>query len=395
MPSRSLAFAVVGAGGLACQLAALHLLVACRVPVAAAAAIAVAAAILHNFAWHRFWTWRDRSGSWPAQLARFAGLNGLVSIAGNVALTWGLVSSGVPLAAANLAAVAACGVANFLLADRAVFLAAAITLASAWTADAAVLEARTVQSWNEYVRATESRVEREEADSDSDRPGPEEWRRLRAGELTIAERRTTRADGTEIAIAGGAVHHWVARVYLPAVRLSTLLAELEAPTNRRWVPAEVKRMSVVPAGDGLRVRMRVERDSLVDVTYDIDHRVRYTRHTPGHATSRSASVRIVQVENPGTSAERALAEGDDLGFLWRLNAYWRYSQVGDGVLVECESLALSRSVPFVVRGLAEPLIDRVSRESLANTMRALQSGFHPALDGARAAPSLAEGPVGG
>ena len=75
MPSRSLAFAVVGAIGLAFQLAALHLLVVCGVPVAAAAAMAVVVAILHNFAWHRCWTWRDRSGSWPAQLARFAGLN--------------------------------------------------------------------------------------------------------------------------------------------------------------------------------------------------------------------------------------------------------------------------------------------------------------------------------
>jgi putative flippase GtrA len=378
MPSRTLAFAVVGAGGLACQLAALHLLVASGVPVAAAAAIAVAIAILHNFAWHRFWTWRDRSGSWPAQLARFAGLNGVVSIAGNVALTSGLVSSGVPLAAANLAAVAACSVANFLLADRAVFVAAAIALARASTADAAVLEARTVQAWNEYVRVTESRIERDGPNPDRGRPGPGEWRRLRAGELTIAERRTTRADGSEVAIAGGAVHHWVARVYLPGVRLSTLLAELEAPTNRRWVPAEVKRMTVVPAGDGVRVRMRVERDSLVDVTYDIEHRVRFTRHAPGHATSRSVSTRIVQVENPGTASERALAEGDDLGFLWRLNAYWRYTQVDGGVLVECESLALSRSVPLVVRGLAGPLIDRVSRESLANSLRALRAGFDPA-----------------
>ena len=134
-------------------------------------------------------------------------------------------------------------------------------------------------------------------------------------------------------------------------------------------------MTVVPAGDGLRVRMRVERDSIVDVTYDMEHKVRYTRHTPNHATSRSASVRIVQVDAAGTPQEHALPEGQDLGFLWRLNAYWRYMQVDGGVLVECESLALSRSVPLIVRALAGPLIDRVSRESLADTLRALLTGF--------------------
>ena len=376
MPSRTLAFAAVGAIGLACQLAVLHVLVVSGVPVASASAVAVAAAVAHNFLWHRHWTWRDRQGAWPGQLARFAGLNGVVSLAGNVIVTSALASAGVPLLAANLSAVVVCGIANFVLADRAVFLAVLIA-ASAAPAEAAVLEARTVKAWEDYVRATEARVVREEPDAGARRPGAEEWRRLRAGELTMSERRTTRADGSDIEIVDGTVHHWVGRVFLPGVRLADLLTELQAPTSRRWTPAEVRAMTVVPAGDWLRVRMRVERDSIVEVTYDMEHKVRYTRHTANHATSRSASVRIVQVDAPGTPQEQALPEGQDLGFLWRLNAYWRYTQVDGGVLVECESLALSRSVPLVVHGLAGPLIDRVSRESLAGTLRALLTGFRP------------------
>jgi putative flippase GtrA len=376
MPSRSLAFAAVGALGLGCQLAALHALVMAGAPVAVASALAVAAAVVHNFLWHRQWTWRDREGAWPAQLVRFAGLNGAISLAGNVVVTSALVSAGVPLVAANLAAVALCGLANFVLADRAVFLAAVLA-AGAVPADAAVLESRTVKAWDDYVRATEARIAREEPDAGVRRPRAEEWRQLRAGGLTMLRQQTRRPDGSAIAIADGAVHHWVGRVYLPRVRLADLLIELQAPTSRRWTPAEVRAMTVAPSGDGLRVRMRVERDSVIDVTYDMEHRVRYTRHTPGHATSRSVSLRIVQVDDPGTPQEQALPEGNDHGFLWRLNAYWRYTQVDDGVLVECESLALSRSVPLVVRGLAGPLIDRVSRESLANTLRALQTGIPP------------------
>jgi len=376
MASRSLAFAVVGAIGLACQLTLLKVLVVAGVPVAGASAVAVAGAIVHNFLWHRHWTWRDRAGAWPVQLAHFAGLNGAVSLAGNVVVTSALVSAGVPLVAANLTAVVVCSIANFMLADRVVFLAAVIAVSAA-AADAAVLESRTVKAWEDYVRATEARVVREEPDAGLRRPGADEWRRLRAGEVTMSQRRTTRADGSDIAIVDGAVHHWVGRVYLPGVRLGDVLAELQAPTSRRWTPPEVRTMTVVAAGDGLRVRMRVERDSLVDVTYDIEHKVRYVRHTQSHATSRSVSLRIVQVDDAGTPREQALAEGHDLGFLWRLNAYWRYTQVDGGVLVECESLALSRSVPLVVRGLAGPLIDRVSRESLASTLQALRTGFRP------------------
>jgi hypothetical protein len=53
-------------------------------------AAAVEAAVLHNFAWHQRWTWRDRR---PAsahetlgRLLRFHALNGAVSLAGNVRL---------------------------------------------------------------------------------------------------------------------------------------------------------------------------------------------------------------------------------------------------------------------------------------------------------------------
>jgi len=172
------------------------------------------------------------------------------------------------------------------------------------------------------------------------------------------------------------VHHWVGRVFVPGVELNALLKELQAPSSRRWMPPEVRSLRVHGDGlGGLRVAMRVERDSLVDVTYDIEHLVRYTRYPAGHATSRSVSRRIVQVDDPGTATEHGLPQGDDLGFLWRLNAYWRYVPVDGGVLVECESLALSRSVPAVVRPLAARLIDRVSRESLESTLGALRDGF--------------------
>ena len=187
---------------------------------------------------------------------------------------------------------------------------------------------------------------------------------------------TRRRDGSDIDVPDGAVHHWVGRVFLPGVDLTALLTELQAPTSRRWTPAEVRSLRVVGDGrGGLRVFMRVERDSLVDVTYDIEHLVHYARHAAGHATSRSVSRRIVQLDDPGTPAERQLPEGRDSGFLWRLNAYWRYVPVEGGVLVECESLALSRSVPSLLRPLAAPIIDRVSRESLENTLGALRAGF--------------------
>ena len=377
--SRPVIFALVGAVGFACQLAALHLLVVGGLPVGVSTAAAVLTAVAHNFLWHRRWTWRDRAVapvSAPTQLLRFVGLNGLVSLAGNVVITAGLAASGMPVLAANGVAVVVCSVVNFVLADRMVFVAATVVLMTAGVADAAVLERWTVAGWQEYVKATEQRIALEEPNRSVGLPSAEEWRRLRAGEPLLSRQQTRRRDGSGIDVPDGAVHHWVGRVFLPGIDLTALLAELQAPTSRRWTPAEVRSLRVVGDGrGGLRVFMRVERDSLVDVTYDIEHLVHYARHAAGHATSRSVSRRIVQLDDAGTPAERQLPEGRDNGFLWRLNAYWRYVPVDGGVLVECESLALSRSVPSLLRPLASPIIDRVSRESVRNTLDALRAGF--------------------
>lgn len=376
---RPVTFALVGVFGFICQIVTLQLLAWSGMAVPLATGLAVLAAIAHNFLWHRRWTWVDRSAgdrsAW-GQWLRFVGLNGIVSLSGNVVITAGLAASGVPLLVANLAAVGVCSVANFVLADRLVFAALVALVIGTGTAEPATLSPKALAAWKVYVDATEQRIEREETNPDAATPSGEQWRTLRAGGVLLSPLMTRQKDGSPVDVPDGSVHHWVGRVFLPGVDLQTLLTELQAPTSPRWRPAEVRSMSVKPDGSGgLRVFMRVERDSLVDVTYDIEHLVRYTRHAGGHATSRSVSRHVVQIDDAGSAAERRLPEGDDLGFLWRLNAYWRYVPVPGGVLVVCESIALSRGVPSVLRPLVAPIIDRVSRESLADTLRALRTGF--------------------
>lgn len=200
--SRPAAFLLVGVLGFACQLAVLHLLVDAGMAVSLSTAMAVITAVAHNFAWHRLWTWRERAGvtaSTRTQFVRFVGLNGLVSLVGNVAVTSGLAASGVPPLLANGIAVVVCGVANFVLADRLVFAAASVVLLSSGVADGAVLDARTLAGWQEYVKATERRIATEEPDPHSGAPDADQLRRLRAGELWLSQRQTGAAEGASVA----------------------------------------------------------------------------------------------------------------------------------------------------------------------------------------------------
>ena len=58
--SRGARFIWVGAGGFMVQVVTLHALAAAGLPYTVATALAVEAAILHNFIWHERWTWGDR-----------------------------------------------------------------------------------------------------------------------------------------------------------------------------------------------------------------------------------------------------------------------------------------------------------------------------------------------
>ena len=120
-------FNAVGAAGVAVQLGVLALLESVlRLQYLVATALAVEAAVLHNFAWHERWTWRDRSGRGGAlqRLVRFNLTTGVVSIAVNLGLMRLLVGRfHLPYLAANLLAIAAGSLANFLLSDAFVFRA--------------------------------------------------------------------------------------------------------------------------------------------------------------------------------------------------------------------------------------------------------------------------------
>ena len=120
-------FALVGAVGIAVQLAALEALTTLGCDYMWATGLAIEAAVLNNFMWHQRFTWSDRSGSHVAEtgirLLRFHLSNGTISILGSLLLMRWLVGQlGIRVLVANILTIAACSVGNFLASDRWVFL---------------------------------------------------------------------------------------------------------------------------------------------------------------------------------------------------------------------------------------------------------------------------------
>jgi putative flippase GtrA len=130
-------FNLVGGIGIVVQFAALFLLKSMlHLNYLSATAIAVEAAVVHNFVWHEQLTWADRTkpdrrkpnrmqSRWRrslSRLLRFNLTNGAVSILGNLALMKVMVGQGhMNYLLANAMAITACSLGNFLVSEWWVF----------------------------------------------------------------------------------------------------------------------------------------------------------------------------------------------------------------------------------------------------------------------------------
>lgn len=395
------AFSLVGLLGAVVQLAVLALLVhGLGVPYHAATALAVVVTVQHNFHWHERWTWRHRASAgrraWRHRCLAFHLGNGLVSLGGNllvmsVAVGW----LGMPPVRANLVAIAACWLANFFVADRVVWgcyseavtarsalarRAVALGLACAASGGAANaatgvppadLKPETLEAWHRYARAAEARIERDlqaAAKSAPALPGAV------SAEIVIERVAGEAADGG-VDVPSGTVHHWRGRVFLEGATLDHVTAFIEDPERLPAIQEDVVAARVLERGPGrMRLYLRLVRKAIVTVTYDTEYDVAWGRVAPRVAFSRSIATRVAEIDSPGTPRERARAPGDDHGYLWRLNAYWRYEETDRGVVATLESLSLSRSVPFLLSPIVKPIANRIARESVRRALEALQKG---------------------
>ena len=355
-------FIAIGFLGFLLQLTALALLTSgARWTWLPATLVSVELAVVHNFLWHARWTWRDRPCALGACFVRFQLANGVASIAGNAALMALLVGVlGLPAVPANALAVATMSVVNYMTADRWVFrrpeggcFAAILFVACVMMPTSAAAQTPdTISAWDRYVAATEARLERSRTSIVPRRPSTD----------AIA------ASGESVHVPSGTISDWRGSVFIRGITLDRLLHRLQHPGTPPPQEDVVSSRVIARTDDSLRVSIRLVRRAIVTVTYDTEHEMRVHRWTPRLATARSVATRIEEVG------------GSDHGFLWRLHSYWRYEEIDGGVLVELESLTLSRDVPSIIRPIAAPLVTRIARESVMRTLEALRRYLSAAED---------------
>ena len=248
---------------------------------------------------------------------------------------------------------------------------------------AATLQPQTLRAWDTYVNATEKRIASEldgsagflRTDFMSPSDKAKATAALKSGQVFVLKMQTRDANRRDIDVPDGLIHHWFGAIFVPNVSAQALIRAVQDYDHHTQYFKEVEQSKLVSReGDTFKIFLRLMRKKVVTVHYNTDHTVIYRVHDNSRISSRSFTTKIAELEAVGSSAEKEKSVGDDSGYFWRLNSYWRFKEQDGGVVVECESISLSRSIPFGLGWLIKGFVESVPRESLESTMTSIRDG---------------------
>lgn len=237
----------------------------------------------------------------------------------------------------------------------------------------------TVAAFNEYVKLTDARNDEELhrgtnllwIDSLPESERAQAYAALKRGEVKM-EKLETRESGQKIRCPGGMVHHWVGVVFIPGAKLQDVLAVIQDYDHHAQYYAPDVEQSKIESHDDdhFVVFLRFRRHKVITVVLNTQHDVRYFRDSENREHSRSSAIRIAEVENPGKPNEREKPPGDDGGYLWRMETWWRMVEADGSVYVQSEVVSLTRDIPAGLGWLVGPFVTSIPKETLTFTLQA-------------------------
>ena len=180
-------------------------------------------------------------------------------------------------------------------------------------------------------------------------------------------------------VPNGLIHDWIAAAIIPDSNIQEILAVIQNYDNHKntYKPEVIDSKLISREGNDFKVYLRLLKKKIITVVLDTDHEVQYCPVAQTRWVCRSYSTRIAEVENAGNPDERVSEPDTGYGFLWRLYSYWRFEERNADVVVECRAISLTRDVPFGLGWAIEPIIEKLPKESLINTLEATRQSLHP------------------
>lgn len=234
------------------------------------------------------------------------------------------------------------------------------------------LTPETARAFDRYVEAAESRMAQDLQPArflhlDA---APDLKARVRSGELVI-QPASTLAGAKDMQLPGGLLQDWLGMMFIPGASIAGVRAVLQDYPNYKnfYQPEVIESKEISHHGDEYEIFLRLYKRQILTVVLNANYRVHYAMLDAKRMYVTSHSTRIAEVTDPKNSYTEEEPVGDDTGFLWRLNSYWRFEEADGGVYAECEAISLSRDLPLGLGFMLKGFLEVFPKESMLNTLR--------------------------
>jgi hypothetical protein len=183
-------------------------------------------------------------------------------------------------------------------------------------------------------------------------------------------------------VPDGLIHDWIGAAFAPGASVRQALTLIQDYDNHKNVykPEVIDSKLISHHGNNFQIYLRLLKKKILTVVLDTDHKVHYSSLDSKRWLCRSYTTRIAEVQGAGGPREIVLPPDTGYGFLWRLNSYWRFEERDGGVWLECRAISLTRDVPFGLGWVIEPIVQKLPKESLINTLEATRRGLKTELE---------------
>jgi len=233
------------------------------------------------------------------------------------------------------------------------------------------LQPGTLKAWDEYIDSVDAGMQ---ARLDGQRKflwadeAPDRISHLQRGKTLVAP---VVGHGTQ-SVPNGLIHHWIGAVFIPNASIKTLLAVVHDYDRYKdfYKPVVADSKALACSGEDQRFSMVWQHRVLfVNAAIAGQYRAHDVVVDSRRGYNIATTTEVREIESYGQGDEHFLAPGQGKGFIWRLQSIARYEERDGGVYLELEAIALTRDIPASLRWLVSGVVNHLSINSLATTLR--------------------------
>ena len=247
---------------------------------------------------------------------------------------------------------------------------ATVALLSLNCMHAARLKPETREAWDAYLAAATAAMQSRLQPGATflwldEQPGRREHVRMKGPYIRPAVEHIPKS------VPSGLIHDWIGAGFVP----NTTIAEILKVVRDYDHYADIYKPGVVAShfnrSDGAKdfffLRF-ANRSAIAKTALDCEGEAAYVQVDEHRWYGYSITSHIREVAKFGTKDEHILPEDEGIGLMWRLASFTRLEEADGGVYAELEALALSRDIPAALRLIVNPIVRRVSKDSLLTSL---------------------------